>query len=58
MANMTRRGCMAAVMATGAMRVVPVGVDIAAKAAQGRWITKRVYDKGLGKMRAVERFVP
>jgi len=55
---MTRRGFMAAVMATGAMRVVPVGVGIAAKAAQGRWITKRVYDKGLGKMRAVERFVP
>ena len=58
MANMTRRGFMTAAMATGAMRVLPVGVGIAAKAAQGRWITKLVYDKGLGKMRAVERFVP
>ena len=55
---MTRRGFMTAAMATGAMRVLPVGVGIAAKAAQGRWITKLVYDKGLGKMRAVERFVP
>ena len=58
MAKMTRRGFMAATMATGAMRVVPVGVVIAAKAAQGRWITKLVHDKGLGMMRAVERFVP
>ena len=58
MAKMTRRGFMAATMATGAMRFVPFGVGIAAKAAQGRWLTKLVYDKGLGMMRVVERFVP
>ena len=55
---MTRRGFMATTMAIGAMRFVPAGVGIAAKAAQGRWITKLVCDKGLGMMRAVERFVP
>ena len=55
---MTRRGFMAATMATGAMRFVPVGAGIAAKAAQGRWLTKLDYDKGLGMMRVVERFVP
>ena len=58
MAKMTRRGFMAATMATGVMRFVPVGVGIAAKAEQGRWLTKLVYDKGLGMMRVVERFVP
>ena len=58
MAKMTRRGFMAATMATGAMHFVPAGVGIAAKAVQGRWITKLVYDKGLGMMRAVEHFVP
>lgn len=58
MAKMVRRGFMPATMATGAMCFVPAGVVIAAKASQGRWITKVVYDKGLGIMRAVERFVP
>lgn len=58
MAKLTRRGFMAATAAAGAVRFVPAGISIAAKATQGRWIVKLVYDKGLGMMRAVERFVP
>jgi hypothetical protein len=58
MAKMARCGLTAATMATGAMCFVPAGVGIAAKASQGRWITKVGYDKSLGMMRAVERFVP
>ncbi len=57
MAKLTRRGFMVAV-AAGAVRFVPAGIGIAAKASRGRWIVKLVYDKGLGMMRAVERFVP
>ena len=58
MAKMARCGFMVATMATGAMCLVPAGVGIAAKASQGRWITKVGYDKGLGMMSAAERFVP
>lgn len=58
MAKLTRRGFMAASVAVGAMRFVPAGVGVIAHAAKGRWITKLVYDKGLGMMRVVERFVP
>jgi len=57
MAKLTRRGFMVAA-AAGAVRFVPAGIGIAAKASRGRWIVKLVYDKGLGMMRAVERFVP
>jgi hypothetical protein len=49
---------MAATAAAGAVRFVPAGIGIAAKASRGRWIVKLVYDKGLGMMRAIERFVP
>ena len=58
MAMMARCGFMAATMATGVMCFVLAGVGIAAKASQGRWITKVGYDKGLGMMRVVERCVP
>ena len=58
MAKLTRRGFMAATAAAGAVRFLPAGIGIAAKASRGRWIVKLVYDKGLGMMRAVERFVP
>ena len=57
MATLTRRGFMVAA-AAGAVRFVPAGISIAPKASRGRWIVKLVYDKGLGMMRAVERFVP
>lgn len=49
---------MAASVAAGAMRFVPAGVGVIAQASKSRWITKLVYDKGLGMMRVVERFVP
>jgi hypothetical protein len=58
MTKLTRRGFLAATAAAGAVRFVPSGIGIAAKASRGRWIVKLVYDKGLGMMRAVERFVP
>ncbi len=54
MANLTRRGFIAATAAAGAMRVVP---GVLTK-PQGRYVLKLVYDKSLGMMRAVERLVP
>lgn len=54
MANLTRRGFIAAAAAAGALRTVP---GVASKPA-GRRILTLVYDKGLGMMRAVERVVP
>jgi len=54
MPNLTRRGFIAATLATGAARLAPSALN----ATRGRWIVKLVYDKGLGAMRAVERFVP
>jgi hypothetical protein len=58
MAKLTRRGFMAASLAAGAVRFVPAGVGVLAQATKGRWITKLVYDQGLGMMRVVEKFVP
>lgn len=58
MTRLTCRGFMAASVAAGAMRFVPAGVGVIAQASKSRWITKLVYDKGLGMMRVVERFVP
>lgn len=54
MAGLTRRGFIAAALATGAVRAVPA---IATKTG-GRRILTLVYDKSLGMMRAVERVVP
>ena len=54
MANLTRRGFIAATAAAGAVRVIPT---VATK-VQGRYVLKLVYDKSLGMMRAVERLVP
>ena len=58
MTKLTRRGFMAATAAAGAVRFVPAGVGAVANASRGRWVVKLVYDKALGMMRAVERFVP
>ncbi len=54
MPNFTRRGFIAATLATGAVRAVPA---ITARTG-GRRILTLVYDKSLGMMRAVERVVP
>ena len=54
MPNLTRRGFIAASLAAGGLRAVPI---VASKPA-GRRILTLVYDKGLGMMRAVERVVP
>ena len=54
MAELTRRGFIAATVAAGAVRVVPT---VVAKQPARRILTL-VYDKGLGMMRAVERVVP
>lgn len=53
MAELTRRGFIAATLAAGAVRGLP---QIAAKTG-GRRILTLVYDKSLGMMRAVERVV-
>ena len=54
MVKLTRRGFMAATLATGALRLAPmVGTR-----ASGRVILRLVYDKSLGMMRAVERIIP
>lgn len=54
MANLNRRGFIAATLAAGALRSVPM---IASNPGTRRILTL-VYDKGLGMMRAVERVVP
>ena len=58
MPNMTRRGFIAASAAASTVRLLPVGAGAVAKASRGKWIVKMVYDKSLGMMRLVERFVP
>lgn len=54
MAHLTRRGFLAAAMASGVVRAVP---SLATRIG-GRRILTLVYDKSLGMMRAVERVVP
>lgn len=54
MANLSRRGFIAATVAAGALRAVPM---IASKPAARRILTL-VYDKKLGMMRAIDRLVP
>ena len=54
MTNLSRRGFIAATMATGMVRALP---SIATRTS-GRRILTLVYDKSLGMMRAVERIVP
>ena len=54
MPNLTRRGFIAASLAAGGLRAVPVAVT----RTGGRRILTLVYDKSLGMMRAVERIVP
>ena len=54
MPKMTRRGFIAAGLAAGSLRAVPV---VSTKLG-GRRILTLVYDKSLGMMRAVERLVP
>jgi hypothetical protein len=51
--QLSRRGFLAATLAIGASRAVP----IALKARKPRVILELVYDKALGMMRAVERIV-
>lgn len=53
MPKLTRRGFMAAALATGASRAVPIAI----KGRKPRVILELVYDKALGMMRAVERVV-
>ncbi|WP_127115549.1 Tat pathway signal protein [Shimia sediminis] len=54
MPNLSRRGFIAASLATGLVRSVPtLGGRVA-----GRRVLTLVYDKSLGMMRAVERLVP
>ena len=54
MPNLSRRGFIAATLAAGAVRAVPaVSTRIG-----GLRILTLVYDKSLGMMRAVERWVP
>ncbi|MEM8776330.1 MAG: Tat pathway signal protein [Pseudomonadota bacterium] len=54
MPNLTRRHFIAATLAAGGARALP----IAASKVSGRRILTLVYDKSLGMMRAIERIVP
>ena len=54
MPNLTRRSFIAATIAAGSVRAVPMMTT----RTGGRRILTLVYDKGLGMMRAVERVVP
>lgn len=54
MTGLNRRSFIAATLAAGAIRAVPM---IATKPGTRRILTL-VYDKGLGMMRAIERVVP
>lgn len=54
MANLTRRGFIAATMATGALR----GIGIVASKPRARHVVTLVYDKALGAMRIIDRAVP
>ncbi|QIE45369.1 Tat pathway signal protein [Pseudohalocynthiibacter aestuariivivens] len=54
MPTFSRRGFIAATLAAGAVRTVPA---IATRTG-GRRILTLVYDKSLGALRAVERWVP
>lgn len=58
MPNMTRRGFIAASAAASTVRFIPAGAGAIGHARRGKWIVKMVYDKSLGMMRVVERFVP
>ena len=54
MAKLTRRGFIAATLAAGATR----GLPIVARKQAARRILTLVYDKKLGMMRAIDRVVP
>ncbi len=54
MTKLSRRGFIAATLATGAMRLVPA----VSTRVGGRVVLRLVYDKSLGMMRAIERIVP
>ncbi|GAA6176705.1 Tat pathway signal protein [Sulfitobacter pacificus] len=54
MAKLTRRGFIAATVAAGAVRNVPVVLT----KPPARRILTLVYDKSLGMMRAIDRLVP
>lgn len=54
MANLTRRGFIAATLAAGTLRSLP---PLASK-PPARHILTLVYDKSLGMMRAIDRLVP
>ncbi|MDX1784734.1 Tat pathway signal protein [Roseovarius sp. ZX-A-9] len=54
MTNLSRRGFIAATLAAGAARTLPA---IATRTG-GRRILTLIYDKSLGMMRAVDRWVP
>lgn len=54
MPDLTRRGFIAATLAAGAIRAVPVSVQ----AVRQKRVLTLVYDKSLGMMRAIDRIVP
>ena len=54
MPNLTRRSFIAATIAAGGVRAVPM----VATRTGGRRILTLVYDKSLGMMRAIEKVVP
>ncbi len=54
MPNLTRRSFIAATIAAGGVRAVPM----VATRTGGRRILTLIYDKSLGMMRAIEKVVP
>lgn len=53
MPGLNRRAFIATGLAAGSLRVVP---QIAARPG-GRWVVRLAYDKSLGAMRAIEKWV-
>jgi len=54
MAQLSRRGFIALTAAAGAARVIPIAVQT----SKGRYIVRLAYDKSVGAMRLVERWIP
>ncbi|MCP5038722.1 MAG: Tat pathway signal protein [Rhodobacteraceae bacterium] len=58
MTQLNRRMFLASAGAAASVRLLPSVATNPAARQGGRWVLKLVYDKSLGMMRAVERFIP
>ena len=54
MTGLSRRNFMALTAAAGDARAIPVAIN----ARKGKYLVRMVYDKSIGAMRLIERWVP